>query len=93
MRFLLVMSIDRTQLKTRNLVIYVIDFKMLICGTCKEHKDTHNISWDILYGSSREKSCQKLPLLLLDGTKLEMTQKSKVIMLLSFKTYLWAFMR
>lgn len=35
---------------------------------------------------------KKITLLLLDWTKLQMTQKNKIIMSFSFKRYLWAFM-
>lgn len=37
---------------------YVIEFKILMCGTCKEGKGFHNML-AILYGSSRYKSHEK----------------------------------
>lgn len=46
-------------IKTGNSMIHVIDFKMLICVICREHKDSHNLSLNTLYGSSEEKSCKK----------------------------------
>lgn len=75
-------------IKTGNPMIHVIDFKMLICVICREHKDSQNLSLNTLYGSSEEKSCKKkknMCLMHFDWTKLEMTQKTKVVMLLAFK--------
>jgi len=44
--------------KTGNPMTYVIEFKILMCGTCKEGKGFHNML-AILYGSSRYKSHEK----------------------------------